>query len=192
MQYVVISFKIDVMQALDAHYNGAERDSYTAQCPECDEAVTQLVRMDAREELVDGVPACPYCGTPIIWDGSRLWTRTYGSPAKAMKRLALVEPKTETGQLLMSTAKLRGWANESEQGRWRTATRRLDDDERVGRIINWCVERQRKRNYATTGRALVAFALNSVEKAASDIPVKKRASAQIEKPTGRAVLRRPK
>jgi hypothetical protein len=84
------------------------------------------------------VDECPYCHTYIIWEGSRLWIRTFGSVDKAKRRLTIFPPDEDDGigRVLMESAGLDGFANESELRRWKRAksshsdgTRYIEDDE---------------------------------------------------------------
>lgn len=184
MDYVLLDFKQEVQEALSGHYSSADRDNYMLQCSACDYVITQAVREDTEAELVEGVPTCPNCSVPVVIAGSRVWKELYGQVAAAKKRLSIILPTTEPGKELMAIAGLVGFQNESEHGRWKSAVRRLDDDARIERIIDWCVDRQRKKGYSTKGRALVTFALNSVEKAARDKPIKRRVKS-AQKDTGR-------
>ena len=133
-------FSIDEVAAeLGSSFNKFDLDSYEAQCPVCWATVSQ--EMDA----------CPQCGTPVVWEKSRVWKRKFGSPKARITQLNIVDPVTQSGIFLCSACRTRGFSNASEQADWAKAERWFGESRM--RSIAQFVTRDKR------GRAAMAHAL---------------------------------
>jgi len=105
-------FSIDkIAEELGIHFNKFDLDTYKAQCPICWASVAQ------------DVDACPNCGTPVVWEKSKVWKRKFGDPKARIAQLEMVDPVTQSGIFLCEACRTRGFSNVSEQAAWAKAER---------------------------------------------------------------------
>jgi len=148
--YVILDLK-QLVDQLGDHYEPTMRDEYQSPCPNCGEQVPQTVC------------ECPVCGIKVIWRNSPAWRARFGNPNTMEQLLNQVPPKDPAGQELIRLARLNGFANQFEADRWARAVRKIGGARAMG-IVRYA---QQKKQY--TGRALLAYTLAIVEKAARSV-----------------------
>jgi len=135
---------------LGEHYNHVLRDEYPGTCL-CNEEVSQ---QDDQ---------CPICNVPIVWRSSRVWRSQYGDPEKAIKRLSVTVPTDPIGKRICARAKEAGFANRGEYRRLRKAVKRIGEKQ-----ANECIDLCIRKKPAASGRGLIAYILNALDKRARE------------------------
>jgi hypothetical protein len=105
---------------------------------------------------------CTECGMRIVWKGSEIWRRLYGTPGQAIKKLEAIMPKDRAGQYLMERAKLPGFFGEAEHKRWLALVEALSQQALIA-TTEYCARK-------TSKRGLVKYTLNAAEKKAGELP----------------------
>jgi len=147
--YIVINFRRDVIDMLGEHYDASMRDQYEASCPMCSESVSQ------------DMDRCHCCEIPVIWEGSRVWKRLYGSPEAMKKKLTVFPPAEDdvAGNKLMALSGLTGFANITQRREWDRAVKKVGQDKAI-QVVVW-VSGQEK--HQKNPRGIVPHALNVIK-----------------------------
>lgn len=146
--------KINLMQLvadLGSSYSHSERDSYTEECPICQERITQMMS------------ECGTCHTPVIWFDSPLWKEIYGQPNTQARILSIVLPEDPVGRELMQLARRKGFDNQSQADRWKKSYAVLGE-QRSRKLIKWVGEHSGGRN----GNAVLSWCMNLMAKTAAE------------------------
>lgn len=86
---------------------------------------------DCGEEVAQDTLECQYCGMRIIWYGSKLWKNLYGSPDAMVRQLTVRVPEDNAGKYLFEKATLVGFNSQTDDSKWKTATRWFTQQELV-------------------------------------------------------------
>jgi len=131
-----------IAEELDGHFNKYDMDSYTGQCSQCGNFVSQ------------SEDCCAECKRPVVWFNSKIWRDLYGNPTSAARELSGELPTTATGLLLLKRAGVRFFPSVAEERQW------ARDENTLGYVtmedvIKYVVDTKKRR-----GRAAVNHALN--------------------------------
>ena len=145
MQDIIILDFREIVRDLGQHYDPADEETLSAQCPKCAEEgrVVQIFQDNNK---------CFRCGTPVVWKNSKLWKSIYGSPTQVIRDLRAIAPSTTSGAYLIQHAGLKGWKTQVDAQTWQRAVKMFGE-----------TEMKRAANYALkdkTGNPAVAHAIN--------------------------------
>lgn len=105
-----------IREAMGSHYDPNRADEIKAQCEVCaKEGFVVKVSQNENE--------CFICKTPVVWKGSKVWKRLYGSPTEVIRELNSIPPNTRSGEKLMELAGLDGWTTQADAQRWAKAVK---------------------------------------------------------------------
>jgi len=149
-KFIKISLK-KLIEDLGSSYNHSDRDSYTEECPVCEERITQMMN------------ECAACQTPVVWYDSPLWKEIYGQPNTAARLLSIVLPEDPVATEVMKLAGRKGFDNQSQANRWKKAYAVLGE-KHSRRLVRWVAEHSGGRN----GNARLSWCMNLMAKTAAE------------------------
>ncbi|MBD3309513.1 hypothetical protein GF348_24250, partial [candidate division KSB3 bacterium] len=141
---ITIDFR-EIVRDLGEHYDPADEQTLTAQCPRCAEEgrVVQIFQDNDK---------CFRCETPVVWRNSKMWKSIYGSPTQRIRDLRAIAPSTTSGKTLIEGAGLAGWKTQVDANTWQRAVKMFGETE-MARAANYVLKDK-------TGNPAVAHAIN--------------------------------
>jgi len=150
MQYTLIDLN-QIRQELGQHWNPQEKDEYKGKCGGCGNKVTQ-------SQIV-----CCVCDRPVVWRGSRVWSRDGRQPGVWEKRWARTPETDDTwGWWLCQEAGVERFPDANLLSRWKAATDASSRDE-IMKVVRSCSDTLVARRQPLN-RGLIRFAVRTLEK----------------------------